>query len=358
MTRSARSLAFAGALALLAAPSLVARDRFPLEVTVKDSGGKPVEGALVVVVAKAGEAFRAEGRTTRRGRFEGELPDFSRVYRMTISRDGFATFDRDIELAPQNLTEGMTAEVGITLMPPDARSSHNEGIHALESGDAIRAEAKFREAIALEPTMPEPHLALAATLRRQNRTDDAIVALEQGATAAPASIQILDALAFELLELKRFDAALAAADRALALAPADPEALRSRYDALVGLGRGADAEAALDAIAEKIPSPETARLLYNAGATASNAKQFDLARRRLEQALAIDSKLYQAHAALAEIAIGEKDFEGALAELDKTLALAPRNFRAFERKIEVLRALGREADAVAAEQQLKALRGN
>jgi tetratricopeptide (TPR) repeat protein len=354
-----RSLALAGALALLAAaPPLVARDRFPIEVTVKTSDGKPVEAARVLVVSKAGGDFRIEGPTSRRGRFEGELPDFGRLYRLTVSKEGSATFDRDIDLAAQNLTEGMTAEVGITLLPPEAASSHNEGIRALEAGDAVLAEAKFREAITLDPTMPEPRLALAATLRRQNRIEDAIRALEEAATAIPTNIQILDTLAFEHLELKRFEPALSAADRALSIAANDAEALRNRYDALVGLDRQEDAEAALDAIAEKNPSPETARLLYNAGATASNAKQFERARHRLAQALAIDPKLYQAHAALAEIAIGEKDFEGALAELDKTLAISPRNFKAFERKIEVLRALGREADAAAAEEQLKAQRGN
>jgi tetratricopeptide (TPR) repeat protein len=358
VTRSARSLALAGALALLAAPSLVARDRYPLEVTVKNSDGKPVEAARVVVVSKAGGDFRVEGPTNRRGRFEGELLDFARIYRLTVSKEGFATFDRDIDLAAQNLTEGMTAEVGITLLPPDAASSHNEGIRALETGDAVLAEAKFREAITLDPKMPEPRLALAATLRRQSRIEDAIRALEEAAEAIPTNVRILDTLAFEHLELKRFDAALSAADRALAIAPTDAEALRNRYDALIGLDRQEDSEAALDAIATKNPSAETARLLYNAGATASNAKRFEIAKRRLDQALAIDPKLYQAHAALAEIAIGEKDFEGALAELDKTLALAPRNFKALERKIEVLRALGREADATAAEEQLEALRGN
>lgn len=358
MTRSARPFALAGALALLAAPSLVARDRFPLEVTVKNSDGKPVEAARVVVVPKAGGDFRLDGPTNRRGRFEGEVPDFTNPYRLTVSKDGFATFESELDFAAQNLTEGMTAKVEITLLPPDAASSHNAGIRALEAGDAALAEEKFREAISLDPTLPEPRLALAATLRRQGRGADSVRVLEEAAAAIPTNVPILDNLAFEQLELKQFDAALSAADRALAVAPTDPEALRNRYDALVGLGRADEAEAALDAIAEKAPSPETARLLYNAGATASNDKRFEIARRRLEQALAIDPKLYQAHAALAEIAIGEKDYEAALAELDKSLALAPRNFKAFERKIEVLRALGREADATAAEEQLKAQRGN
>ena len=102
----------------------------------------------------------------------------------------------------------------------------------------------------------------------------------------------------------------------------------------------------------------TACLLFNAGALASNAKDVVRAQQRLEQALVLDPSLHQAHSALAELRIGEQDFEAALAELDKVLALAPRNFRAFERKIEVLRALGRTADADALAEQLTALRGN
>lgn len=358
MTRSTRTLALAGALALLATPSLVARDRFPIELTIRNPDKKPVEAAAVRLTAIAGEPFEVEGATDRKGRFRGELADFSRTYRLVVHATGFATYDQNLDLAAQNLKPGQTAEVGIQLDLPNAPTSHNEGMRAVAAGDLATAEAKFREAISLDAKLPEPHLGLAEVLRRQKRMEESVAALEQAAAAVPSDLRILNALAFEQLELKRFDGALGAADRALALAPADPEALRNRYDALVGLGRADDAEAALDAIAQKDPSPETARLLYNAGATASNAKQFERARHRLAQALAVDPKLYQAHAALAEIAIGEKDFDAALAELDRTLALAPRNFKAFERKIEVLRALGREADAVAAEEQLKALRGN
>lgn len=358
MTRSARSLAFAGALALLSAPTLVARDRFPVEVTIKNPDKKPVEAAAITLTAIAGEPFELQGTSDRKGRFRGELPDFARSYRLRIVAAGFATYDQNLDLAAQNLRPGQTAEVGIQLDLPNAPTSHNEGLRAFNAGDLATAEAKFREAISLDPKLFEPYLGLAEVLRRQKRAEESVAALEQGVAAVPSELKLLNSLAFEQLELKRFEAALSTADRALAIAPADAEALRSRYDALVGLNRGDDAEAALDAIAEKDPSPETARLLYNAGATASNAKQFERARHRLEQALTIDPKLYQAHAALAEIAIGEKDFEGALTQLDQTLALSPRNFRAFERKIEVLRALGREADAAAAEEQLKALRGN
>ena len=132
--------------------------------------------------------------------------------------------------------------------------------------------------------------------------------------------------------------------------------MRSRYDALSGLGRTAEADVALNALAEKDKSPDIARLLYNAGANAMNNKERDKSRAYLQKALEVDPNLYQAHSALAEIAIGDKNYDEAVKELDLVIGLAPRNFKAFERKIEVLKAAGKADAAAAVEKQLATLK--
>ena len=127
-------------------------------------------------------------------------------------------------------------------------------------------------------------------------------------------------------------------------------------------GRTADAEAALAVLAEKVRTPATAVLLYNAGAQASNAKdtdkakQIEISRRYFEQALAINPNLYQAHNGLAELDIREEKFEDAVAELSKVVEISPRNFKAYERRIEVLKKIGDKARIAAAEQELAKLK--
>ena len=87
-----------------------------------------------------------------------------------------------------------------------------------------------------------------------------------------------------------------------------------------------------------------------------NNKERYKSRAYLQKALEVDPNLYQAHSALAEIAIGDKNYDEAVKELDLVIGLAPRNFKAFERKIEVLKAAGKADAAAAVEKQLATLK--
>ena len=208
-------------------------------------------------------------------------------------------------------------------MPRGPTEVFNEGVRAIQARDNETARARFEEAVAMKPDFVEAWRILSRLYLMQ----------------------------------EQYEQTLAAGDKTLALAPDDPEALRDRYEALTGLGRPEDAAAALDALAAKDQSPETAKFLFNAGAAAWNDKDGATARKRFEQALACDPKLWQAHQAMAEIHIDAKEWDLAIAEIDKELALTPRNFKAFERKIAVLKAAGKAAEAEAVEKELAALRG-
>ena len=178
--------------------------------------------------------------------------------------------------------------------------------------------------------------------------------LEKATTLKPDLVEGWRALAFVYLDTARPAEALAATEKTLALVPTDPEALRNRYDALTALGRKEEASAALDALVANVKTPDTARLLFNRGVDAMKIPDAAAARASFEQALVVDPNLHQAHSALAEMAIGDKNYPVALAELDKVLALAPRNFKAWERKVEVLKALGKTKEAADEEKKLAA----
>lgn len=332
MIRKAFPFALA-ALALLVALPAAAKEKYPLELTVKAVDEKPVEGAAIAVEATSGEAFKVEGVTDKKGRFKAQLPDFTRVYKLRVAKEGLSTVEQPLDFSSQGLKSGQTAEVGITLHVRGPIDVFNEGVQAIQHRDLGIGIARFEEATRMKPDFVEAWRALGQLYLADKRPADA----------------------------------LAAADRTLQLAANDPSALRDRYDALVDLGRNQEAEDGLESLATSDRSPDTARLLFNSGASAWNARNAELARKRFGQALAIDPKLYQVYSALAEIHISEaqdaKDdavkkakLADAVAEIDKALEIAPRNFKAWDRKIEVLKAMGDAAGAAAAERKLAELK--
>ncbi len=315
-------IAALGLLALAAAAS--AKDQFPLELTVKGPDGKPAEGVAITVNVASGDPFTASGVTDKKGRFDTELPDFARVYNVAVSKAGFGGYERPLDFAAQGIKTGQTAEVVLTIAPRSHVDAYNEGARALADGNRDLALERIEESTRMKPDFLEAWRALSSLYAASTRPADA----------------------------------LAASDRTLELATGDVEALRNRYHALVELGRGDEARTALAALVAVDRTPETARLVFNLGADAMKSGDHAAARGHFASALELDPNLHQAHSALAEIQIGAKDFAGAIAELDKVLALSPRNFVAWERKIEVLKAMGKADEAAEAQRKLVELRGN
>jgi Tfp pilus assembly protein PilF len=318
--RFAPRLALFAAALCAAAPLAAASQR--IEVRVLAPPAKPLAGVTVTVSAVDGEAFTATQASNDSGLALFELPSAKRAYRLEATHADFAPFTETFDLGARRAPRGDTLRLEVELLPVTAVDVYNRGVRALQAGDRAAAELEFRLAVEMDPSF----------LRGWN------------------------VLAVAALDGRRWDDALAAALRALALAPDDAQALRSRYEALAGLQRIDEADAALTALVAADASPELSRLLFNAGANAANAGEPERARLRLEQALARDPELWQAHSALAELAVRAQNLEQALLELDRALAVAPRQTRTWERKIDVLRAMGRADDAAAAEQQLAALR--
>lgn len=324
-----RSLAVAVAAAVVTTfvPSPVeAKGQYPLALTVKTEQGAAIQGAAITIDVESGEPFHVEGATDKRGRFLSKLPDFTRVYRFRVVKESFAIFEQTVDFSTQNLVAGTTAELTLTLpleTGPTPEALYNEGVKAIRADDLVTAEAKMRAAVALKPDL------------------------------APA----WSVLAMLAADGKRWDDALDAADRTLALSPTDVAALRARPEALAGLGRKDEANAALDQLAAVDLSVDGARILFNAGAEAWQTKNGELATRRFEQALAANPKLHQAHSALAEVKIGGQDLPGALAELNKALELAPKEAKIWRRKVDLLKALGKTEEAAEAEKTLAALGG-
>lgn len=319
------SALFAAALLMATTvPAFAAeKPKAPFEVVVKTPEGAPVEGADVVISSATTETpFSFTAKTDASGMCTGQLVEFKGLYSFKVNKEGYKEFTQDLDFDTTKFKKGELASIKVTLPAISAVEYYNEGAKATQAKDLPRATAQFELAIAADPKFAKAYSVLA------------LVELEQS----------------------QWDKALAHADQALALDATDMQALRSRYEAFVGLGDKAKAEAALTELGAKERTPEVARLLYNSGAQAGNAKEVEVARSRFQEALAIDPTLHQAHSALAELAIKEKNYPAAIAEIDLAIAAAPRNFKAYERKIEVQKAMGDQPGADATAKKLAALK--
>jgi tetratricopeptide (TPR) repeat protein len=305
------------ATALAAAPITVA-------LRVQGAAAAPVAGAAVEIAAAPGEeAFTLSGTTDSAGLYLADLPDNRRPYVLKVTAAGHQPFEAPLELKGKRGNRNKPYEVPVPIVAFTAADHFNAGVAELREKKLDAAATSFRRAVELEPSLSRGWSVLA------------MIELENGKPAE----------------------ALEHAERAVALDVADMNALRTRYEALAALGRAADADAALTALYEKDKTPDTARLLFNAGAEAANGGKSEAARLRLGQALELDPKLWQAHTALAELAIREERLPDAVAALDRAIEISPRNFKAWERKVEVLRAMGKAEEADAAAARLAELKG-
>ena len=326
------STTLVAALTLVSASSALARDRFPLELTILSEEGRGIEGVTVNVNATSGEPYSFRGITDKKGRFKADLPDFDRAYQVHAEKPGLAPIDQPLDLAAAQIKIGQTAEVRLTMAPPTAAYYYAKGREALLAEELDRAIELMAEAVAFDPAFFPGWKALSGLYLAVSRPADAV----------------------------------AAADAALALSEADEIVLRNRVDALSLLGRSEDLDEALEALIARAPSKDTAVLAFNRGVEALKGKDVGAARRWFLQALDIAPELHQAHSALAELAIGEAEsLEGeardaklveALAALDAAIAAAPRNFKALERKAQILGAMGRTDEAAEVERTIAELR--
>jgi tetratricopeptide (TPR) repeat protein len=165
----------------------------------------------------------------------------------------------------------------------------NQGAMASQKGDYKLAEAKFREAIELDPNLAEAHAALASAL---------------------------------YVQLK-FQEALASADQALALKPGIASGLRQRFLALDGLGKGEESGVAWEAYS-KVDAKAALDLLSKRAETDFTDGNVDKAVAALNKVLGIDPNFADAHLRLGLVFSGT-DVAKAKTHLKRFLELAPQH---------------------------------
>jgi tetratricopeptide (TPR) repeat protein len=293
------AFAFSGALQAVGEGRIIA--------TVVDEAGAPVEGAKVTLT-RPGAGYKLEKVSDKKGQVMLLILDATQQYQLSVEKAGYGPYTGPVKpkledtlrltfTLPKSAPAAPAAEGPKELSGADqAILAYNEGVTALRGGDMAAAATKLEKAASLNPSLPEPQIALASVY----------------------------------LEQKRYGEALAAADRYLALRPGDVEGLRARYDALKQVGDGDKAREALNALAAAdAKNPETAVRLFNEGAERARTGKLEDATSYFERVVEIapnDPKFAKAHYVLG-LTYAKEDGkkEKAKERLQVFLQLAPND---------------------------------
>lgn len=332
-TAPGRKIAVVAVIAMLAAPTWAAKgkkkkgaakDVAILAGEVRGTDETPLPGAGVQLSDSAGEVI-FEGRADGEALFEVSVPSPSGSYRLRLTHEGYAPFETDLEL-----TVGEQANLVIKLLDQttagaqQARAAFNEGASLYEQGDTASAKARFEEARSLDPSLPQPNLALTDIYLGEGALDAAREAIDRYLEAMPDDLRGVR-LGYQVYrqggDKERSRAMLAllrGTEYALPLA-------QTVYNEGVAAMRDGDTATAIEQF-EVSASMEAglAEPLVGLATIHYNATQYEDVRRALERLEAVDAAnptglrlRYLLHDALAET-------DAAAAAFEAYRAVAPR----------------------------------
>ena len=220
-------------------------------------------------------------------RGEGEAP-LAGLRRLVAREPKNPVFRRTLAAALRR--RGRSSEAVAALARADAGDAvswHERALAEAGAGRLAEASESDRRALALDPSLPEPHNHLGVLLARQGRLAEALESF----------------------------------DEALALDPTDARASNNRANALRDLGRATEAEAAYRRAAEL--SPRDPDPLNGLGVLAVQSGRFSEAAALFRQALALAPGLAEARLNLAVALAQSGQAAEARRELDGLIASKP-----------------------------------
>ncbi|HSP35748.1 MAG TPA: tetratricopeptide repeat protein, partial [Thermoanaerobaculia bacterium] len=256
---------------------------------------KPIENAVVNVVASEGKTFKSEYPAKKDGTYAVFLLDGTLHYDFTFTAPGYQPYKenmklklgepntKDVFLAPGNaVVAGSGAAVAQAKADP-AVAAFNEGADLANQGKNAEALAKFQEAVAAKPDLAAGWQALAKLY----------------------------------LRTKDYPHAIDAANKAVGFDPEEIDMYSVLYESYKATGDKAKA----DEIKKKLPANPA--MLFNDAAKAINANKDGDAEPLLKQAITADEKFAQAYYELGMLYVRAGKNADAKTNLNKYLELDP-----------------------------------
>jgi Tfp pilus assembly protein PilF len=298
-------------------PGLAFGQRLRLTGRIIDPSGKPIEGVEVTATSPDVPAFREVETTDKKGSFTIDLPRGEVDYTYKFVKAGYVSLEAkqhwslegsqrfDWTMQPGASTAADAATPAVTTSEP-AVTAYNAGVAALKAKDARTAEAKFNEAVGLDPKMVPAWVALTT------------VQVQMGHNKEAAE----------------------SAEKAMALGSKDAAMLTARWQAYKNLRDTDKAAAALKDLEVIGRSAEEAKKFHNEGVALAKAGDAAGALGKFQEALNLDPTLRASMVGLATAALKlGKNAEAATAA-ESILKLDPRNDQALRLRYNACLVLG------------------
>lgn len=170
---------------------------------------------------------------------------------------------------------------GAALDPQNAGLRINVGINRARLNRHDDAAAEYRKAIELPDHPDEVYIRLRDALAKQEKTDEARRAVEDGLAKFPQSSRLLRSVAWYALDADENEKGLEMAERAAKADPTDPRAHRVHAEALVRNDRLDESLAAWTRTIELDPNDAEARQSYSS--VLRTLKRYDEAEAQLQK---------------------------------------------------------------------------
>jgi Tfp pilus assembly protein PilF len=304
-------------LVLLAlVPSLAFGQRLRLVGRVADPAGKPIEGVEVTATSKEVPSFHETRTTDKKGSFTIDLPQNETTYQYHFVKAGYVTLD-----ANQRWTVEGSQKFDWTMQPGDAPATaatttaataepavvaYNVGVNALKTKDLRTAEAKFNEAVTIDPKLVPAWVAL-------------------------AQVQVQSGHNKEATE---------SAEKAMALGSRDEAMMTARWQAYKNLKDNEKAAAALKDIEASGRRAEEAKKLHNEAVALAKGGNQEGAMAKFQEALNLDPTLKPSLLGLANAAMKAGKNADAVTAAESLLKLEPNNDQALRLRYNASLALG------------------
>lgn len=280
-------------LALLLFASAAVAQRSELSLQVFDMNDAEVGPVNLTFTSPEGEVV--EAATKKNGKLKIRLKATEEPWKVLLRMEGYPDQEEAFRLSEgrdSSLTVRLYDEA--TMIKQQAVDNFNDGIRAIQGGDAESALALFEKAVELDPTIAAAYRTIAAILHGMGKPAEALAPLDKHLE--------LEELPPEFVGMA-FDIFLAAGD------PRVEDAKQKAIDAGMGM--------------------EIAAGVFSQGVAAIRESDDERAIELFTEAASLNPKLYQAYRNIGTIHFNNQNWGPALEALDRTLELDPRNTEAL-----------------------------
>ncbi len=280
-------------LALLLFASAATAQRSELTLQVVDVNGAELGPVQLTFTSPEGEVL--EAATRKNGKLKIRLKAADEPWTMLMRMEGHPDREMQVQMSEGRDTS-FTAQMWdeATMTKQQAVDNFNDGIRAIQAGDADSALPLFQKAVELDPTLSAAHRTIAAILHGMGKPAEALEPLDKYLESEELPPEFVG-MAFDIF-----------------LAAGDPRVEDAKQRAIeAGMGT------------------EIAAGVFSQGVQAVRDSDDERAVELFTEAASLNPKLYQAYRNIGTIHFNNQNWEPALEALEKTLELDPRNTEAM-----------------------------